>query len=409
MYFSLIFDIMIVIDTKISQHFLSQLVNKQLDAIFAENPSVANKVSIVLQREGDVAIALYENDIILKAPLKIHVSKGEGLFTAEAHGKLIIDIAVELNIDDQLRSSTKTTIRSHEWVDKPILDIGAFEISIEKLTDLGLRFYEPSITGAIDSKLKPLLNFNQIIDDNLVKAQQMTKSNLPKGINVNVIPKGFLLENFNTDAGNINIKAGLDPIVQITSEPEKTKIKKTFRWVETIDQNSLGFIHFEIDYRTLEQIIKDGVKNQDFGGKKVEVTSINFTVADGRLVVNADITKPIGAHVVIKAEPLFNEHEGVIYLSKFDLDIKPSSFIYKIGAPLFTGLVENQIEEFFPLNINTLISNSLKEYLPSEWKEGPISGNLTYKSVKLSELGFESDRVTGMLSYENLNAFINVG
>jgi len=217
------------------------------------------------------------------------------------------------------------------------------------------------------------------------------------------------LENFNTDAGNINIKAGLDPIVQITSEPEKTKIKKTFRWVETIDQNSLGFIHFEIDYRTLEQIIKDGVKNQDFGGKKVEVTSINFTVADGRLVVNADITKPIGAHVVIKAEPLFNEHEGVIYLSKFDLDIKPSSFIYKIGAPLFTGLVENQIEEFFPLNINTVISNSLKEYLPSEWKEGPISGNLTYKSVKLSELGFESDRVTGMLSYENLNVFINVG
>ncbi len=400
---------MIIIQTKISQDYLSQLINAQLDQIFDQNTGETNKVTVALKRNGTVAVALLENDVLLSAPLEVTLKKGDGLFTAEANGAIAADIKIEVNIDEELRTSTHTSITGYKWLEKPRLDIGIFDIPVEKLTDLGLKYYEPSICGAIDAKLKPLLNFNQMIDENLNKLQIETSKHLPEGVHVQVIPKSFVLENFNTQDGNICINLGLDPILQITSEVNKTKVKKQFRWVDQLDKQSLGFVHFTLEEESLKSIMFQQMQSREFGGREVNLTQLYVQTDPQFLALVGELDKPIESTFTLKTGIHFNEHEQRLYVKDLDLKVKPKSFIHKLGAPLFASFIESQIEELFPLDVNKVINDFLDKLKPFVFHQKEASFKIDFQRVKLNELLVTDPGIEGVMEYQNLNIEVLVG
>lgn len=400
---------MIIANARISRKYLSSLINLQLDQIFTQNMGETNKVTVEMKRIGDVEVSLVENDVLLKAPIDIFLKKGEGLFTAEAHGKISIDIKIELNIDDEMRASTRTDITGYKWIDKPTLDIGVFEVSVEKMTDLGLNYYESSICGAIDAKLKPLINLNHILEENLSRLALETKGFLPEGIHLDLIPKSFMLENFATDGDHININLGIDPILSLSSGDIKAKLKKSFRWVDKLNPNSLGFVHFKLDKATLRNLVIDAVQNKEFGGREILITKLGLQTSPQSIALTGELSKPIECTFTLQANPLFNEHEAKLYVKGLDLKVKPKSFIHKLGAPIFTSFIKSQMEELFPIDLNQTLNEALAPLKPFKHKIAEISLQVDFKQVRVNELLVTTDGVEGMMAYEDLIIKVLIG
>lgn len=399
---------MIFFNAHINQKYLSGQIDNQLDSIFVNEDTEINKIAFKFKRKGESEIEVNSQRIELKVPLAMKIAKRDGLFTAEARGEIMITLWVDFDINKDLRGSAKTSIKEYRWISKPVLEIGVFDLPIEKLTDMALKYYDAIITGTIDSKIKPMLNLESIIDDRLALAIKSANANLPLGLKLAADVKMVMMEHPITKDGILQIKGGVTPNVTLSDFSHVLDSSKQFRWVEKIEPTSVDYLDLEISYLEIEKLIKNQIANQEFGGKKIEVTKVNLSYDGLNLRLNAHVKAPIEAEITCIGIPKYNEHEGNLYLKDMDVKINATSLIYKLTAPLLSSYFENQLEDIFPLQTINLIGVKLLNSIPKSFGNESKNGTITVKKIKLASFTPIADRLVGTLQVEDAVIDINI-
>lgn len=391
-----------------SNQFLSDLFEEALDEAVSSEPLEVNSVEIILKRIGEAELRPDNKSIHIYLPLNIQLKRPAGLFTVEGSGSINLHLVVNFDIDSNMQLSAKSDLLTHEWLEKPILEIGALNIPVETLINLVLKHHESIITAKIDASLKEFSDLNAMLVRGLDLAKQSINNQDLKGNDFELTLQNVSLVEPIVKDGKVKLNGFLKPNIGINTKTHLDPERISFDWIsqEVLKEDSSMQIDIELPYDLLKDELKEALQGMEVGGKNFEVKSIEISGGD-LLLINLEIDDPIKAQIFVQGVPIYNEIEGVLIMNDIDVKVNPANFIYKLTAPLVNRFIENKMSDFFPLEVNQKLGEVVRSKIPSEIiiPKGKI--NVVHEKVIIDSLNFAKDRLIGKASVSNLNVAVD--
>ena len=386
-----------------SNQFLSDLFEEALDEAVSSEPMEVNSVEIILKRIGEAELRPDKKSIHIYLPLNIQLKRPAGLFTVEGSGSINLHLVVNYDINSKMQLTAKSDLVSHEWLEKPILEIGALNIPVETLVNMVLKHHESIITAKIDASLKEVSDLNSFLIKGLDLAKQSINNQDLKGNYFELSLQNVSLVEPVVQDGKVKLNGFLKPNIGINTKSHQDPERISFGWINenVLKEDSTMQIDVELPYDLLKDELKAALQGMEVGGKNFDVRSVEISGGD-LLLINLEIDDPIKAQVFVKGVPIYNELEGVLIMKDIDVKVNPSNFIYKLTAPLVNRFIENKMSDFFPLEVNQKLAEVVQSNIPSEITipQGVI--NVNHEKVAIDKLDFAKDRIMGKASISNL-------
>ena len=390
-----------------SNHFLSDLFEEALDDAVSSEPMEVNSVEIILKRIGEAELRPDHKSIHIYLPLHIQLKRPAGLFTVEGSGSINLHLVVDFDIDSSLRLKAKSDLLSHEWLEKPVLEIGALNIPVETLINMVLKHHESIITAKIDASLKNVSDLNSLLQKGLDKAKESINNQDLKGNDFEMnLQKVSLVEPIIQD-DRVLVKGFLEPRIGINTQKHLEQQEISFEWIEkeVLSEDSTMQIDIELPYDLLKDELKDALQGMEVGGKQFDVRSIDISGGDN-LEIQLEINEPIKAQIFVQGIPIYNEIEGQLIIENIDVKVNPANFIYKLTSPIVNKFIEGKMSDFFPLEVNQKLGQIVRSKIPSEIMIPNGKINVNHKQVVIDALEFEKDRIVGKTSISNLSVSV---
>lgn len=390
-----------------SNQFLSDLFEEALDDAVSSEPMEVNSVEIILKRIGEAELRPDHKSIHINLPLNIQLKRPAGLFTVEGSGSINLHLVVDFDIDSSMRLSAKSNLISHDWMEKPILEIGALNIPVETLVNMVLNHHESIITAKIDASLKKVSDLNSLLQRGLDKARENINAQDLKGNDFEMnLQKLSLVEPIIKDQ-RVLVRGFLNPIIGINTKSQLNQEKIVFEWIENsvLSEDSTMQIDIELPYDLLKDELRDALQGMEVGGKHFDVRSVDISGGD-KLEIRLEIDDPIKAQIFVQGIPIYNELEGLLIMRDIDVKVNPANFIYKLTAPLVNKFIEGKMSDFFPLEVNQKLGEIVRSKIPSEIMIPKGKINVSHKQVVIDSLSFEMDRIVGKTTISNLSVSV---
>lgn len=391
-----------------SNQFLSDLFEGALDDAVSSEPMEVNSVEIMLKRIGDAELRPDHKSIHIYLPLNIQLKRAAGLFTVEGSGSINLHLVVNYDIDSAMQLKAKSDLVSHEWLEKPVLEIGALNIPVETLVNMVLKHHESIITAKIDASLKEISDLNAFLVKGLDMAKESINGQDLKGNSFELNVQNVSLVEPVVKDGKVKLDGFLRPKIGINTKSHLEAEQITFDWIgkEELNKESSMQLDIELPYDLLKNEMIEALQGMEVGGKHFDVRYIDIQGGE-KLKIQMEIDDPIKAQIFIQGNPVYNELEGVLIMSEIDVRVNPANFIYKLTAPLVNRFIENKMEDFFPLEVNQKLGEVVRDKLPSEISIPHGDIRVHHKSISIDALEFAEDRLKGKASIANLSVNVS--
>jgi len=245
------------------------------------------------------------------------------------------------------------------------------------------------ITAKIDKELQKFSDLNQVLQGGLKDARQKIGELDLKGNRINLDIDELLLSEPKFEGGKINLNGIVKPDIAINDTAEVISSIVPFRWMTDEDKKleNKVLIPITFDYDFLEKELRDVLQGMEVGGKHFDVKSINIRGGE-KLNIKMVIDEPIKAEVFIEGTPVYNEIEGELMLNNLDVKVNPGNFIYKLTSPLVNRFVESKMEDFFPVSVNSQLSDLVSKNIPESVDLEKATINITQKGIQINEMRF---------------------
>ncbi len=393
----------IIFDITTTSEFLSNLLEDALDMAVSSEPLEVNGVEVLLTRVGKADIKPNGKRIDVFLPLKIKLIREAGLFTVEGNGAINLHLTVNVEISTALKLKARSELVSHEWIEKPVLEIGALNIPVETLVNLVLKHHESIVTAKIDSSLQKFSDLNLLIQGGLDDARKKLSELDLKGNRINLDVDELILSEPKISDGKVVINGIVRPDISINDDAVVHSSIVPFRWMTEADQHLTNkvIIPIAFDYDFLEMELRNLLQGMEVGGKHFDVQSVKINGGE-ELNIKMVINDPIRAEVYIKGIPDYNGVEGQLVLNNIDVKVNPSNFIYKLTAPLVNRFVEGKMEEVFPFNINKQLAELVAEKVPTSIHLEKAKIGIAQDGIQINELKFLQTKLSAIAQINGL-------
>jgi len=390
-------------DVSTSKAYLSDILEQSLDHAVSSEPMEVNGVQIVLERVGESEIDPKGKQIDIRLPLKIDLKRSAGLFTVEGSGSINLHLRVDFDVSEKMRLKAKTDLVAHEWIEKPVLEIGALNIPIETLVNMVLKHHESIITAKIDQSIQQFSDLNALLQKGLNDARDKVKSLDLKGNTLSFDINSIALQQPQLNNGIVSLHGIISPDIAVNSKEITAKSASIpFSWLDEVPSGDTTIeVPMSVDYDFLEGEIKDRLQGMEVGGKFFELDMIDIR-GDQGLTVKMQISEPIKAQVFVTGNPQYDASAGVLHLNNLDVKVNPANLIYKLTAPLVNRFVEGKMEDFFPLAINNQLSTLAAEKIPASIPLDNAQLSITQQGVEVSKLAFLEKELEVVVKVKNL-------
>jgi hypothetical protein len=400
----------IIFDITTTNEFLANLLEDALDKAVSSEPMEVNGVEVRLTRVGEAEIRPSGKKIDIYLPLKIQLKREAGLFTVEGNGAINLHLAVHIDISNTLKLKAKSELVTHEWLEKPVLEIGALNIPIETLVNLVLNHHESIITAKIDNSLQEFSDLNKLLQGGLTDARKKLGELDLKGNRINLDVDELILSEPKINDGKVNISGIVRPDLAINDDAVIQSSLVPFRWMTEADnkRENKVFVPITFDYNFLENELRALLQGMEVGGKHFDVRSIEIKGGE-ELNIRMVIDNPIKAEVFIKGKPVYNEIEGQLILNDIDVKVNPSNFIYKLTAPLVNRFIENKMEDFFPLSVNEKLSELVSANIPKSIDLEKAKISIAQNGIQINQMRFLDRKLNALAQINGLSVASVIG
>lgn len=399
---------MIPFDFSCHHSHLSGYLDEAIDNAFGDEKYETHGVSLKLQRRGDSFLNVDGKVIFNNTIADIEVFKDVGLFSSAISGVIDINMAIQYDIDQRLKITTKSEILNHKWIEKPKLEIGILTMPVESLVELALKHYEGIITAKIDHAIKMNVDLQSLVAENVNRLKEELDKVRPYGMVIDIVPTGLVLVEPSYVDNLVNVRGGV--VFDSNIGPDRILENRAleFGWVQDLSKESIILTNFLVKEDVIKALILDKVKGFDIGGKALTIEDVDVSLGVQELKVNAKIVSPIKADFTLIGNPIYNEAKQILDITEIDVKVDPDGFIYKLSAPLVNKFIESKLGDLFPIELKSLIEDTLKKHLPSSIKAGPAMIKPSVGKVILSKLKFDSAEVVGTIRVEDVFAQIEL-
>jgi hypothetical protein len=363
------------IPVELSVPGLEASINKQFfGQLYEGNQIEVNeniKLDIKVSKNSPIKLDIVGNDVIYNVPLKIWTNTffKTSILGIEVADNKESECAIELqfkskvSVDSLWKVQTKTDLINYNWIKKPVIKIGAFELPLGFLADYMIKNQKETLVKLLDDQVKNNLDVKPYLLEAWNKLQDpIMVTDSPK-VWLQIRPIKTFMTPFVGKTGKLFSFIGISAYVESKFGSKPIISKSTLPNLQFIpqgpDQFSISLIG-EISYEKLTELGKNTLKDQVFefqdGKYKVKVVDMEVYPAGEKLAIKTTLAGSLNGIVYLSGIPVFDSTNKELKLiqTKFDIDTKNK--LQKTAAWLMHGMLEKKMES----SLHYSLASSLK-------------------------------------------------
>lgn len=331
-------------------------------------------------------------------PMSIKCKIGSGLLEDEISGNASLIVSIKYHITKDFDIIHHTTIREINWHDDVYIKIANTNLEFNKLTTLLTQHIDAFYSARVDKNIRLLSDVRPyiltILKRSLDRFNIFRQSNLCPELHV----KSVWARNF-YQMGDCTVLS-LWVNGEAAIEDRQSFLPKDFEFLGYADHDlePVFDIKFSASYETLIPLIKNLIETLDFGGQPAKVKNLTINVTKTHQI-SLSLSQPIEGSVIITLLPFFDERTQKLTLEDIKVEVKPSSFIYKMATPLVQNLIKSGIYSIFPLALDDFLHHKLLE---SSSKMDSNNSNIIFQNSKIKQLIFTDKGIISLIQLYDL-------
>jgi hypothetical protein len=396
-------------------------LNREFTGLVYEDNSLddngGDNVMIKAWKQGDIKLAMNDNIIIYKVPLKLWIKAGFktkqlGITLSdyrEVNGALALMFRTTVTLNPDWTVSTKTETSGYEWITEPVVKVAGINIPVKFVADPVLKSNLKTISNAIDESVKSYLDLRPY-------ALQAWKSlNEPISLNdeyklwLKVKTTDFYASPLTSKNGIIRLQSGARSVIEtVVGEKPATAAPGPLPKLQISNEiNDQVIVNASVDipFGEINSQASKYLKGQTFtqGKRSVKVENVNIYGSNGKLVAETKLSGSLVGTIYFTGNPAFNPQDSTLYLKDFDFDISTKNFLVKSAAWIYQGGFRNMIarQMVWPLAADIrMIHNELNKSLKAYRLADGVTLNGQVSRLSVGDILITPDGVKPFISAE---------
>ncbi len=341
---------------------LQQVIGNQLpvDLLNQFSPKGSKGIRISVRRKGNIDLTAENNSLKYEVPLEIFAQKDTLLGNVDVLFEIYLGFKTKFLFKDDWELVTRTQMTGYQWIKKPELDFGIFNVPIDKIILDNIQDNKEILCKQLDDKMRTTGDVRPMLSQFLLTLPNPIPT--PAGGNVwwqCETVKTSMSPLFEKD-GIIYGKIGLEGATEFSygKDLEKlTTVLKAPDIVPDVEKESHLQTYLSVNFRAIEESALALLKKQKFELKnqRVEVQAVRVEQVGQRLKVEADLKGTFDGRMIVLGKPVFDSSRNEIQLKDVDLDLKGNNFLSKTMVVFLRKIVEEKISGI----LNFPIQNSI--------------------------------------------------
>lgn len=367
---------------------LEPLINKQLQGVLYRDDDMddGDNMMMLVEKKGNITIQINGWEVEYSIPLHVWIKKGIKITSVEAEGDLILSFKTVLDIQSDWTAKSQSVLVGHDWIEKPKIKLVGVGLPVKMIADTILQRGAPKISERIDYNITKHFNLRAYIR----RAWQVLRKPValpgPYPAWLRVYPEAMQMAPLKSESPVIKSKLSLKGRIDVSlgDQPEELEMPPIpeFSIKDSEEEDVKLFVEVHAQYKVLEQLAEDFVKDQTFeqAGKVVTVSDIKIRGNEHpQLFVDAHLDGAVSGTVSIAAEPALNTNIQMLNFQNIDVDIESSNFLFRGIANLFKGVIVKQIKEKMQIDLQQRI-RPVMQTVRDRLNEKPIAPGLQLHS-----------------------------
>ncbi len=294
-----------------------------------------------------------DNNFYFTIPLKVWAMTG---FEAESFGidlsqykqfffEINLKFKSAIQITKDWRVAAVTTPDGYDWITKPKVMIGPFEVPITPVLNYLLKTQLPELAQELDQQIQHQLTIKTYVDQVWTIIQQPFELSKTYTTWLQITPDAIMMTPIQADARHIVSFIGVKGYVEsvVGQKPVERPIQKlpNLELVNAVQDYfqiaMIGEISHAYSKKLLEENFIDKSYSFKDGKYNITIKAIDLYGSNNLLVLKLSIIGSARGDIYLKGKPYFDEQTSTIRISQLDYDIKTRNALLKAADWLNHG------------------------------------------------------------------------
>ncbi len=355
---------------------LVNAINQKVSGVLYEDYSFDDNggdgLMLKAMKAQDITMFLNGSSLKYRVPLSLWMKKKLVVGAVDATGDIALNFKTEFQIRPDWTIGTVTFLEYHEWLKKPVLKTGLFDIGMEGIANLFISRSQTDLTKAIDKMVAEQMSLRPSVQTLWEAIQVPTLLSPEYQMWVKTTPISIAMTPLETTWKDLRARITVECYNDVTFG-EKPTFRENSKLpdLRTIDKAGDDFkMLFEtsVPFSEAERMAKNIMVGQYFGeGKqRVRVENLELFGDSTKINVKTQLSGAFNGKIYFTGTPKFNAAKNQIEVADLDFHLETQNFLHKSAAWLLKGVLKNQMKRAmaFPLEENiSALKKSVQETL----------------------------------------------
>jgi hypothetical protein len=382
---------------------INKMVNNSLKGLLYEDNSLENNggdnLMLKVYKLEDISINAIGDQIMYRVPLKIWLKGG---FKVEKFGipishyeetefSIALNFATKVALNASFGINTTTSIKSYDWIQKPTLKWGPFEIPINTVVDVLIKTQQNKLTPIIDEQAQNAVDLKKYILDAWKTLQKPIEVSATYKTNLKITPSEIFMTPINGQSGKLNSTIGIKAITEVIvgEVPQASNVPlPNLKIVKAAGNAFTVIMATDLTYAAAKELAKASLLNKTFnfdGKKSITITDFDLYPSNDKIIVKVDMIGSLKGTVYLSGIPKYDPTTSSIYLDQLDYDISTKNVLAKSANWMAHDKFVKIMSPYFKYSIDKELKDA-KDQLQKALSNNRVSQNvvLNGKLVDLS-------------------------
>jgi hypothetical protein len=327
------------------------------------------------------------------------------------NGVITLLSSVSLN---NWRLSSKTTLKSLDWVESPTMTIFGKNMPVTYLINPAVSLFKSKIEKSIDTAIEDSMDFKPNVMDAISKICTPMELSEAYKTWLRIVP----VEVYSTNAKlkndsfllNMGMKCNMETLIGKKPESKFEPNKIVLKAVDKIPEQISANIAAVSTYQEASRLMTTNFSGQEFGSgnKKVKVQNVAIWHKDGKMVIALDLLGSVNGTIYLNGIPQYNDTTKEIYFDKLDYVLDTKSRLMRTANWMAQGIILKKMQESCRYSIKPNLDEAKQNMLVYLKNYSPMPG--VFVNGKMDDIQFQKIELTNqaIIAFIKINGTINV-
>lgn len=348
---------------------LQKQINQQVAAVIYDDPSLDNNggdnLIVKVTKRQPILVTTAGGVLNFKVPVSLYVKAGWkttqlGITLSkyeDTNFDMDLAFSTKVTVDPSWSVRTTTASNGYNWVSKPVLKLGGFEIPITGVVEKVIDYQLPMLTKLIDDEVGKNLNLKPMVQQawNTLSTPIEVSRDLKAWLKIK--PKELVMTPLSTKNNNLRFALGLRAETEtvIGQAPTKEAPAKVpnLKQVPTVNETFQVSLTSLVTYTMLKELAAAQVVGKTFeeGSRKITVTALDVYGKDNQLVVAVDMIGSLKGKIYLMGKPAYDPATTSLVLRDVDYSLETRNALAKTADWLMHGQFVKMMTPYFKASV----------------------------------------------------------